>query len=70
MTAERPLERALTSIRLEHRGGALRGWEYRPASAPSAAGGAVLFVLGSACFVVAPLPAYLSRVGGRAAGPG
>lgn len=46
MTAERPLERALTSIRLEHRGGALRGWEYRPASAPSAAGGAVLFVHG------------------------
>lgn len=29
---------------------------------------AVLFVLGSACFVVAPLPAYLSRVGGRADG--
>ncbi|MCS6553961.1 lysophospholipase [Curtobacterium flaccumfaciens pv. flaccumfaciens] len=46
MTAERPLERALTSIRLEHRGGALRGWEYRPASAPSAAGGSVLFVHG------------------------
>lgn len=52
MTAERPLERALTSIRLEHRGGALRGWEYHPASAsasasaPAAAGGAVLFVHG------------------------
>jgi len=27
---------------------------------------AVLFMLGSGCFVVAPLPAYLSRVGGRA----
>ncbi len=27
---------------------------------------AVLFMLGSCCFVVAPLPAYLSRVGGRA----
>jgi hypothetical protein len=29
---------------------------------------AVLFMLGSACFVVAPLPAYLSWVGGRADG--
>jgi hypothetical protein len=29
---------------------------------------AVLFMLGSSCFVVAPLPAYLSRVGGRADG--
>jgi hypothetical protein len=29
---------------------------------------AVLFMLGSSCFVVAPLPAYLSRVGGQADG--
>ena len=29
---------------------------------------AVLFMLGSSCFVVAPLPAFLSRVGGQADG--
>ena len=29
---------------------------------------AVLFMLGASCFVVAPLPAYLSRVGSRADG--
>ncbi|MDT0234684.1 alpha/beta fold hydrolase [Curtobacterium sp. BRB10] len=48
MTAERPLERALTSIRLEHRGGAVRGWEDRPASTPPAVAvdGSVLFVHG------------------------